>query len=165
MERTVWQWLEEAPRGAALALACAALLVVPLGLVGCGGGDESTTSAEGQPPTGSPDRSAAKTSTGSAEPNAAKSPDGRSAKQVKPTADPDAGSAAPAPTSAPESQLPAAAADAARELGRRACEGMTPLEAANHFELPARAAGVDKKFAKFVAEPPSSTVNSPGYPQ
>jgi hypothetical protein len=75
----------------------------------------------------------------------------------------DAG-ATGAPTSEPASeQLPPAAG--ARRAGQRACAGMTPLEAARHFEGPARKAGVKVNFAKFVAQPPSSTINSPGYPR
>jgi hypothetical protein len=61
--------------------------------------------------------------------------------------------------------LPAAEAADARKAGQQACDGMTPLEAAKHFEEPARRAGVDKDFAKFVAEPSAATVNSPGYPR
>jgi hypothetical protein len=62
---------------------------------------------------------------------------------------------------------PASKADPSRVrgIGQAACAGMTPIEAAAHFEGPARRAGVEKKFAKYVAEPPTSIVNSPGYPR
>lgn len=54
---------------------------------------------------------------------------------------------------------------AARAIGADACAGITPLEAASRFEAAAVKAGVDEEFAKYVAEPPASTVNSPGYPR
>jgi hypothetical protein len=42
---------------------------------------------------------------------------------------------------------------------------MSALQAAQRYELPARHAGVDKKFAAFVANPPSSTQASSGFPR
>jgi hypothetical protein len=68
----------------------------------------------------------------------------------------DVAAAAPPPT---ENE------SAALELGRRACAGLTPLEAAKRFELPARRAGVEKEFAEFVADPPPQTLESSGYPR
>lgn len=53
----------------------------------------------------------------------------------------------------------------AREEGRRACEGMDPLEAARHYVKAARRAGVRKRFAELVTEPPPKVEASPGYPQ
>jgi len=53
----------------------------------------------------------------------------------------------------------------AREKGRQACRGMTPREAANHFEAAARRAGVNKRFAKLVTEPTPEVEASSGYPR
>lgn len=71
----------------------------------------------------------------------------------------------PTSASAKRGATKASAADlaSARRLGRQACAGMTPLEAARHFQRPARRAGVKASFARFVAEPTPSTFNSPGY--
>ncbi|HET9593730.1 MAG TPA: hypothetical protein VFP17_12535 [Solirubrobacterales bacterium] len=53
----------------------------------------------------------------------------------------------------------------ARAAGRRACAGMTPLEAARHYEAAARSAGVTKRFAKLVTEPTAKVESSSGYPR
>ncbi len=54
---------------------------------------------------------------------------------------------------------------AARAIGRKACQGMTPLEAARHFEAAARRAGVTKRFAKLATEPTAKVESSSGYPR
>src|SRR6476659_7079510 len=67
----------------------------------------------------------------------------------------------------PSSSTSAKLADSggARAAGRRACEGMTPLEAARHYEAAARRAGVTKRFAKLATEPTSEVEASSGYPR
>jgi hypothetical protein len=71
----------------------------------------------------------------------------------------------------PAEQHPAGAAGtanahaAARAMGREACEGMTPLEAARRYESAARNAGVTKRFAKLVTEPAPEVEASSGYPR
>ena len=65
----------------------------------------------------------------------------------------------------PKAPLSPAAAKAAEEIGRKACQGLTPLQAAQRYEGPARHAGATKDFAAFVASPPPSTLDSPGFPR
>jgi hypothetical protein len=96
--------------------------VLVLGLLGCGGDDEQTTSAADL--TNSSERPSAET----------------------------AGSAA-------------AQGDAARAAGRKACEGMTPLEAARHYEASARKAGATKGFVELSTEPSAKVESSSGYPR
>jgi hypothetical protein len=65
----------------------------------------------------------------------------------------------------PDVALSSAATKAARAAGRKACSALTPLQAAGRFELPARKAGASKDFASYIAHPPPSTLNSPGFPR
>lgn len=53
----------------------------------------------------------------------------------------------------------------ASAAGRRACQGMTPLEAARRYERSARRAGASARFVELVTEPTPATASSPGYPQ
>jgi hypothetical protein len=53
----------------------------------------------------------------------------------------------------------------AREAGRRACEGMAPIEAARRYRKEARQAGATKVFIAAVAEPDPATESSAGYPR
>lgn len=76
------------------------------------------------------------------------------------TSTPAAASAAHAPE-AIEKPLPGPN----RALGRRACEGMTPLEAARHYERAALRAGASARLVELVTEPPLSTEQSQGYPR
>lgn len=46
-----------------------------------------------------------------------------------------------------------------------ACSGMTPLEAAQHYEQAARRAGASKRFVELVTEPTPEVESSPGYPR
>lgn len=46
-----------------------------------------------------------------------------------------------------------------------ACSGMTPLEAAQHYERAARSAGASKRFVELVTEPTPEVEASPGYPR
>ena len=46
-----------------------------------------------------------------------------------------------------------------------ACSGMTPLEAARHFEADARRAGASRRFVELVTEPTPAVESSPGYPR
>lgn len=65
-----------------------------------------------------------------------------------------------------ESAASAAARNAAaRAAGRKACQGMTPLEAARHYEAAAREAGVTKRFAQLATEPSARVESSAGYPR
>jgi hypothetical protein len=50
-------------------------------------------------------------------------------------------------------------------MGRKACQGMTPLDAARHFEAAARRAGVTKRFAELATEPSAKVEASSGYPR
>lgn len=59
-------------------------------------------------------------------------------------------------------QSPAALA---REIGQKACAGMTPLQAAKRYELAARRAGATREFAALVADPPPAVKSSPGFPR
>lgn len=74
----------------------------------------------------------------------------------------DSSSDAPPPASQSPGHGPAASA---RGEGRRACRGLTPLEAADRFKAAAREAGVKKRFVELVAEPAPSVAASPGYPR
>jgi hypothetical protein len=60
-------------------------------------------------------------------------------------------------------QLPPAGP--AREVGREACRGASPLEIARRYEAPATDANVRKSFAKLVAHPTAALQKSPGYPR
>lgn len=53
----------------------------------------------------------------------------------------------------------------ARAAGRRACDGLTPIEAAERYRRGARRAGATKVFVAAVAEPDTATETSPGYPR
>jgi len=68
---------------------------------------------------------------------------------------------------APASEEPpkGEAAGPARATGRRACEGLTPIEAARRYRKEARQAGATKLFVAAVAEPDPATESSPGYPR
>jgi hypothetical protein len=44
-----------------------------------------------------------------------------------------------------------------------ACGGMTPLEAARHYEEAARQAGASRRFIELVTEPTRAVEASPGY--
>lgn len=66
---------------------------------------------------------------------------------------------------ADEEPEPAEAHAAARAMGRKACEGMSPLQAARHYEAAARRAGVTKRFARLAAEPTAKVESSSGYPR
>ena len=46
-----------------------------------------------------------------------------------------------------------------------ACGGMTPLEAAQHFEEAAREAGASRRFIELVTEPTPDVEASPAYPR
>jgi hypothetical protein len=65
----------------------------------------------------------------------------------------------------PEAAPSPAAAKAAGETGRKACKGLTPLQAAQRYAPAARNAGVTKAFAAFIADPNPHTVSSPGFPR
>ena len=52
-----------------------------------------------------------------------------------------------------------------RLIGRRACRGMTPIEAAERFKTVARRAGAQKRFIELVTEPTPTVERSVGYPQ
>jgi hypothetical protein len=151
------------PRGASACALVAALAFV-VAIAGCGGGGESTSTSQASVP----------------QPEQSKAPSHPTADAVKaPTPEAPQAKAQPkrAPATKPEVQqgpasanskaLPATDSDskAARESGRKACAGMTALEAAKHFAVPARLAGTDKQFAELVAEPSPSTESSPGYPR
>jgi hypothetical protein len=60
---------------------------------------------------------------------------------------------------------PAAGGVAARQLGRQACRGLTPLQAAHRYRVAARRAGVRRHFAALVVDPPPAIESSPGYPR
>lgn len=64
-----------------------------------------------------------------------------------------------------EEQPPPSADPGAYETGQEACRGMTPREAAERFEMPARHAGASKAFAAAVADPAPAVEGSPGYPR
>lgn len=55
--------------------------------------------------------------------------------------------------------------DAARAAGRKACEGMTPLEVARHYQAAAREAGATKRFVQLATEPSAKVESSSGYPR
>jgi hypothetical protein len=57
------------------------------------------------------------------------------------------------------------AAGPAGAKGRRACQGLTPLQAAQRYRKAARRAGATKLFIASVAEPDPATETSPGYPR
>lgn len=135
-------------------VAWAAGLVALLAFVGCGGGDAestaSTTAATRSAPSESPPQRPAKrpvkraeTSTGSAE---KKNP----------------ASTAPDPEPAEPSAEPA---QSWKAIGQRACQGMTPLEAALHFKASAKEAGAEKRFIELVTKPSQEVEQSPGYPR
>jgi hypothetical protein len=67
--------------------------------------------------------------------------------------------------SAERTQLAAIQGAAARAKGRKACEGMTPLEVARHYQAAAREAGVTKRFAQLATEPSAKVQSSSGYPR
>lgn len=52
-----------------------------------------------------------------------------------------------------------------RAVGRHACQGMAPLEAALHFKASVREAGALKRFVELVTEPSPAVQQSPGYPR
>jgi hypothetical protein len=60
---------------------------------------------------------------------------------------------------------PPAAEPSARIAGKRACTGLTPLQAARRFQQPARRAGVKRHFATLVADPSPRIASSSGYPR
>jgi hypothetical protein len=64
-----------------------------------------------------------------------------------------------------EAKLSPAQTRATRALGRSACRGRTPLEAARHFARAARKAGVTFRFATLVTKPSPSIESSSGYPR
>jgi hypothetical protein len=75
---------------------------------------------------------------------------------------PAAESTAPAP---PRPDRGVAHAGSARALGRAACRGLTPSEAAVRYRRAARKAGVTLHFAELVVHPSAATRRSPGYPR
>ena len=84
--------------------------------------------------------------------------DGTTSTVARTTPSAEGHTASAAGISAPE-------AAAARAAGRKACQGMTPLQAARHFEAAARQAGVTKRFAKLATEPSAKVESSSGYPR
>jgi hypothetical protein len=58
-----------------------------------------------------------------------------------------------------------AQARAWRAIGRRACHGLLPIEAARQFEQDARSAGTQERFIELVTEPDAAVEQSPGYPR
>jgi hypothetical protein len=72
------------------------------------------------------------------------------------------GAATPRTDASPPS---AAALRAAREAGRLACRGKTPLQAAHRYLPAAKRAGVRRHFATLVADPPAAIADSSGYPR
>jgi hypothetical protein len=147
------------PKSGAPGILLAALFIVSLGLVGCGAGEGTTTlvpSVASPTPTQASTTASDSTSTSAnAKVDRKESPGGGNGRVA----------AAAKDASASSPDAPLSRSVAVRETGRRACAGMSPLEAAKHYELPARHAGVDKEFAKFVAHPPPSTETSDGFPR
>jgi len=68
-------------------------------------------------------------------------------------------------TRGPAAQPSDRQAQAWQAAGRRACRGMDPVEAARHFEAPARRAGAHQRFIALVTEPTADVERSPGYPR
>jgi hypothetical protein len=140
----------------------AVFVVVAVVFAGCGGGGETDGQATG-------------TSVEAGEASARAAPveaagDRERAERRRPAAEAPSSSATGSrnPDPAPrDDDRPASASvgDDPREVGESACQGMTPQEAAKHFELVARRSGVGKQFAAFVADPPPSVEASPGYPR
>jgi hypothetical protein len=69
------------------------------------------------------------------------------------------------PSAKSSATLSSAAAHSARAAGRKACSGLTPLQAAQRYAPHARAAGVRESFIALVANPTPSIENSPGFPR
>jgi hypothetical protein len=82
-----------------------------------------------------------------------------------PSTTPSSKPATSVPTTKAPATLSSGAAQAARATGRRACAGLTSLQVAQRYELPARKAGATKAFTSYIANPPPSTKNSPGFPR
>jgi hypothetical protein len=53
----------------------------------------------------------------------------------------------------------------AREAGRRACHGQTPIEVAHRYRAIAHQSGARRRFAAFVVDPTPEIAESPGYPR
>lgn len=56
-------------------------------------------------------------------------------------------------------------AEQAWQIGRQACSGMSPREAALRYVAAARRAGVGKPLTRIVADPPPSVADSTGFPR
>lgn len=54
---------------------------------------------------------------------------------------------------------------AARDMGRRACDGLEPLQAARQFSDAAKRVGATLRFVAAVANPVPAVRKSPGYPR
>jgi hypothetical protein len=52
-----------------------------------------------------------------------------------------------------------------RADGDRACQGLTPIEAAHRYKKAARQAGASRRFVELVTEPTHAVESSPGYPR
>ena len=136
-----------------------ALVLAALSMFGCGGG--TATSTEG---------STTASTTGSDEPGKAKPSAAVNRKESEPGSgiardQPHPQSESAGKDAVSDTETPSRSNDEAREVGRTACEGMTPLEAAARYEVRARAAGVGREFARYVAHPPASVERSNGYPR
>ena len=65
----------------------------------------------------------------------------------------------------PDVHLTPAAAKAALAAGRKACRGLTPLQAAKRYAPLAREAGVRKSFTELVSHPSPAMKSSQGFPR
>lgn len=61
----------------------------------------------------------------------------------------------------PDGRSPAAA----RVSKSHPCRGMSPLEAARHYEREVRDAGASKRFLELVTDPTPAVESSPGFPR
>jgi hypothetical protein len=91
-------------------------------------------------------------------------PPSHSAAPPSHSATPPSHSATPS-TATGEVDLSKSEEQSARSGGRRACRGLTPLQAARRFRRDALKAGVTHRFAMLVAEPEPSVETSTGYPR
>lgn len=155
--------LDRGPSAMSCGAAALTALLTVLAIAGCGGSGGETTAVTR---TSSPEPVERPSDAASPRAQRASKPEVKAkAEEKPPTALTDKPTTKTETYSQAGKPLPPARSEAAREAGKRACAGMTPPEAAEHFEIPARLAGVDKKFAEFVADPPTSTAGSAGYPR
>jgi hypothetical protein len=142
-------------------VALAVFVVVAVVLAGCGGEGEGDEQATGTSP------GVADAAGGAVPAEAAGDQDraGQRPGAEAPSASPTVARGAEPEQDGDEGLAQVPGGDDPREVGRAACAGMTPQQAAKRFELVARRSGVGKQFAAFVADPPPTVENSPGYPR